>query len=204
MKDGLADGASSIIDPWVETSFVQDALAGGSYTVSTEGLTVHIGKKTDYVVEVGLDENDYVDDTKLVLVYTNENNTTFNYNGIPMFDVSGAGYEYEGAEDFKQTSDTKVFALVVEPLAANTLDAYKSMVTVGNGSATVIDYDELNDVNGNGTVNWDDIISVYAVAEHNETAFTKAMAVVIKADTNHDKVANIYDATSVLKAVYGG
>ena len=201
VKEGLADGSYSVLTN--KKSFAEDALSDADYTVSTQNLTVHIGQRTDYAVEVGLDEGDYVAGTKLVLVYSN-GDMTFDYNGIQMFDVTGAGYQYDGKEDFIQDENTKVYALVADALAENTLDAYKAKITVDNDEAPVIDYADINDVNFSKSVTWDDIISVYAVAEHNKEAFQRAMSVVLKADTNHNKTVNIYDLTTVIKAVYGG
>ena len=186
-------------------------------TVTTEdgGFTAEctVTVEPKYVVEVNIEEDgDYVADeessTKLVLVYTNSDDMTFKYNNIQMFDVTGAGYTYEGGLPFTQAEGTtKVYALVVDALAENTLAVYEEKIVTSTETLDaeyIIDYSEPNDINISGGVNWDDIISVYAVAEHNEIAFAGAMKVVIKADRNRDKMADANDATDVITAVYGG
>lgn len=157
-----------------------------------------------YVVEVDITtDGDYAGATKLVLVYTNVDGITFDYNGAQMFDVSDAGYKYNDVTEF-----TYVYGLVVDSDGKTTLDEYKAEVTVDyEGTAEKIDYTVPYDVNLIGGVNWLDIISIYSVADHDDDIFVgvnEYMKLIIKADTNRDKVVRADDTDKLYTAVYGG
>ena len=118
-----------------------------------------------------------------------------------MFDVSDAGYKYNG------TGYTYVYGLVVESLEENTVEAYEAKVTMDTvDTAEKIDYSVPYDVNllGDGAT-WLDIIAIYSVADHDDDIFVNEyMKQIIKADTNGDKVVRANDTDELYTAVYGG
>ncbi len=197
------------------------------YTITKDGYEKIEGtytftiKEPVYKVEVDVTETaDYVSGYKLVLVYTDAENVTFDYAGIQMLDASGAKdkYLYNGTDDYEH-----VFALVVESLDGmeslteeQRKAAYEALVTVDyEDKAEPIDYDldcdpECDpecvhrdcDINFSNSVNFNDIVAAYSVLEKDEEAFEDYMAGVIKADVNFSKTANNEDVTIIIGAVY--
>ena len=156
----------------------------------------------NYLVEVVFgEESDYVSGTKLVLVYTNASGVTFDFDGVKMLDVSNAGYTYLNRGE----THKYVYALVVDAFKyGTTLDMYKAEITLDyENEASKIDYTVKEDVNLNGSVTWNDIISAYTVVEYDKYAFENQMEGFIKADTNRDKKATSADATPIINVVYG-
>ena len=162
----------------------------------------------DYVVEVNLDRTgEYIAQKRLVLVYTNATGITFDFDGIQMYDVTGADYEYEG-EGFTQTADTKVYALVVDAIDNGVFEDYEAKVSPDYlETATVITYDKNyefldvlydNDVNQDQLVEWFDIMTVYMVSACEEDK----MHYILKADVNGDKVVTLDDASSIINQLY--
>lgn len=207
VKDGYGNGSSSTLTHF--RTEAKDSITPTVYDISAKELTVTVGERPKYVVEVG---EDYVGATKLVLVYTNEEGISFDYDGVQMFDVSGAGYKYNG------TGYTYVYGLVVEGtkkvMNAETNEEetiplmyeefYNNVKVDYEETAEKIDYTVPYDVNLLGdSGNWLDIIAIYSVADHDEDIFVnKYMKQIIKADTNRDKVVRTNDTDELFKAVY--
>ena len=118
-----------------------------------------------------------------------------------MLDVSNAGYTYLNRGE----THKYVYALVVDAFKyGTTLDMYKAEITLDyENEASKIDYTVKEDVNLNGSVTWNDIISAYTVVEYDKYAFENQMEGFIKADTNRDKKATSADATPIINVVYG-
>lgn len=182
------------------------------YEEVTKTVTIVVNTPVFYV-EAGVmsgAERDFVDEIKLVLVYTNAENVTFDYNGVKMLDVTEAGYTYE--YDSSMTFE-HVYALAVEAYAEQNLDLYKANITLdySANAATKISYDytcepgssdgEL-DVNSNKEITRDDIMSVFIVAQADRHAFETRMATFIKADVNKDKEVVADDVTDIIGVVY--
>lgn len=182
--------------------YTVDGVAG--YEAFTQTVTITV-LKPDYVVEVAFGEDsDYVDGTKLVLVYTNAEDVSFDFDGVKMFDVTnaklyGGEYLYNGTTPYEH-----VYALVVEALSTSELKSYEAKIVLDyENEAEKINYDPNNDINFNGRVTWDDISAAYTVLEKDEYAFTQQMKGFIKADTNRDKRATSLDVSPIITDVYG-
>ncbi len=181
------------------TYVIEYSITKDGYTAVEGNVTITMGDPI-YVVEVAFGvDSDYVDGTKLVLVYTDAENVTFDFDGVQMFDVTAAGYKYNNTESYEH-----VYALVVEALDGVTdIAGYEAKVSVDyKEKATVISYEPNNDINLGGTVTWDDIMAAYSVIEKSEYAFNNQMAGFIKADTNRDKKATSADVTPIINDVY--
>ena len=135
-----------------------------------------------YVVET----NEYVAGYSLVLVYTNSDKVTYSYDGNAMLDVSNAGYTKDGE------SYSYVYAWVVK----------------GQGNADKIDYlttgtpNKINyscDVNASGSVDLRDVSAVVCVYNtDNNYMVASQMALVLRADVNHDKSVTMSDVSQIL------
>ena len=178
-----------------------------TYTVSKPGynpvsgeITVTIDKP-DYFVEVNFGERtDFVSGTKLVLVYTEVDGVSFEFDGVRMLDVSDSGYEYYGTKPYEH-----VYALVVDCAYGDDFSDYEDDVSIvySTDGVKTVNYKYTNDVNCNECVTWDDIMAAYTVLEKNEEAFKSFMAGVIKTDTTRDKVADTSDVFPIITEVYG-
>ncbi len=182
-----------------------------TYTVSKLGYKTVTGTHSitvtapaagvDYVVEVNLsgeDLSDYVAGKKLVLVYTNNKDINFTYDGADMYDVTAAGYEYVGDEEFVKNENTKVYALVVDAIADGELANYEvNVAPVYETGATVVTYS--CDLNGDENITLRDVSVAYGVLNQYAEYFTNNMDSVLMADVNGDKIVTIADADAVME-----
>lgn len=153
----------------------------------------------DFVVEVNMEEaGDYVGGYKLVLVYTNAEKVTFDYDSVQMLDVSDSEYKYNNTDEYNF-----VYALVVESIDTTDIENYKNLVTVDyKDTATKVDYEYAHDINFSKTVNFNDIVAAYSVLEKDANTFANYMAGVIKADVDFNRTANTLDMTPIISEVY--
>ncbi len=213
-KNVKASTQSEFTFKFAEISILTDYESVNNITVPCNDAEFSIKINLDYVVEVGTSKYDYyITGKKLVLVYTNATGITFDYDGIQMYEVTGAGYEYEGEdeEEFTQTADTKVYALVVDAINNGVFEDYEVKVSPDHvETATVITYDKEytfdnklfdNDVSGDSYVKPNDITNVYLVAVCNEIALGE-MDIMLKADVDGDKQVNMFDAKSIINELY--
>ncbi len=162
------------------------------------------------VVEVLFGEqNDYTDDNKMVLVYTNAKNVSFTYDNAQeieqMYDVSGGKYEYVDRDGNKVKYDY-VYALVVEALSETgdydtDIKTYEDRIGVNYqsvDSSYIIDYNKPYDINGVDPVDYNDIISAYSVLANDPAP----MHGIIKLDTDFSKTANTMDVVPIIGEVY--
>lgn len=181
------------------------ASTNGIYNFTTSDLTVKIGEDISYVVEVNFSE-DYIDGKKIILVYTNNDGISFDYDGVTMYDVTSKGYEYIGDEDFIQTSDTKVYAIVVDAVENATLDDYKANVAVIYEQISADKVISLPtsglecDLNKSGDIDIGDPISAYGVFHGDSELYPLHMELILETDVNNDKCINEEDTDCFEKA----
>ena len=203
VKGEVGDTSSLISTPRIDAN---DSTLQTDYSISTKDMTVTVGERLKYVVEVG---EDYVAGKKLVLVYTDEE-LTFTYDGDAMYEVTDKGYKYEapdGTEDDHVYAH--VYALVVDAINGGDLDAYKAKVeSVENGTAEKIDYtnkhkitgDIIVEINGAQALTWNDITAAYNAITNDGRSYKRFMAGCIKVDVNGDKHVTSADAEKIVSA----
>ena len=181
-----------------------------SYT-TVEGTLTIVVENAEYVVEVNVvDDADYVNDYKLVLVYTNTANVSFKYGRNEMVDVTAKGYVYDpnnGSGVFAYDANTtKVFAFVVNAIDGADLSDYEALITPVYDDATVssLEGEVALDINLDGTHDIRDITSAFGVLNVDETLFTNTryQRLILAADTNNNKNVDIIDVTDVIYKVY--
>ncbi len=152
-----------------------------------------------YVVELNHDyvANDIGAKT-LVLVYTDSDDISFNYDGAPVFDVTYKGYKYNDGSD-EGVAYAKVYAIAVDYAAAyvakvkvvyKEADA-KYLLTLPNPEF---------DLTRDGKISISDVTSAYAVYNADPDYFINYMKHVLTADVVADKKVNGGDTGAYVKA----
>lgn len=187
---------------------VNYTISKANYATATGSIIVNV-KAPKYVVEVDLGENtDYVAGKKLVLVYVNSDKVSFTYGDgadkLTMFDVTSKGYIYDNGETFEQLPDTKVFAVVVDPINAGDFNRYKDMVEIvysPTDSEYVIETpNPVCDLNASDSIDIGDVIAAYATFHGDDAYYPDLMKVVLKADILADKFVNEDDTNACAEA----
>lgn len=128
---------------------------------------------------------EYVPGWSLVLVYSDYEASSYLYNGVAMFDVSAAKYQYNGE------SYAKVFGLVVAG------DAYQDSVSYTSTAAEVVTYS--TDINNSGTTEINDVVNTIAVYNGDAAYMTDAQMVkVLRSDVNCSKYVDSDDTQAVI------
>ena len=150
---------------------------------------------------------DWVTGWDIVLVYTNEANVGFTYDGTFMYDMSNLADKYAYGDQnvgkgVKAGKDiyTYVYGLVVYGDADKSLvdpsNDYAKMMKIDDGAAQGSQYD----VNNTGNIDINDLVAVqgtYNVSAQYLNA--EQMAVVLKADVNRDKLVDTRDCSQIKK-----
>ncbi len=168
-------------DAWT----MSEAIAGDTVVPAIVTPATVTTVDPDYLVEVAL-TSDYVSGKKLVLVYTNSDDISFNYDGATMYDVSSK---------YTKDSYSYSYAIVVDAIENGNLAAYEAEVAIVYNTISadyVISYDESNinyDLNGSEGVNLRDVTIAYGVLNGNDTVYDR-MDIVLNADINADGAVN--------------
>lgn len=198
--DGVAEDSVSVTNPGTYTiKYWTEQEANGYTALAEKTFTLTITNECDYVVEVS-ETADYVAGYKLVLVYTNTDNVTFEYGGKLMIDVTSRGYKYDGV------SYNHVYAFVTPALDETfDLDAYKDLIQCNipgkDGLYTMPAY--TTDLNFDGDMTVLDISTGYGIYNAIDTymAEIKYQKNILRADTNGDKKVDTADTAAVVNAV---
>ncbi len=208
----------------------------GTYTINFKTTYAEPGYKNideTFILTIGAPErfvevnltggyfSDYTVGKKLVLVHTSEDGVSFEYDGIPMVDVSAAGYKYYNTD----RKYDKVFALVVDYISNDAVLAdYEAKVEAVNGYAKYkIDDEYDTNINYYSTflsevVDGTDVTSIYNVLNQtsfsgdanpfsvsyaeNKKVYMDNMLIVLKSDVKKDKIIDGNDAQDVVSDAY--
>ncbi|MGN0179126.1 MAG: hypothetical protein ACI4DY_06760 [Monoglobaceae bacterium] len=147
---------------------------------------------------------------RMIIVYTDKANLYFTYgDNTKLYDVSQAKYIYaddEGLEYSYTENYAHKFAIVI-PAEYNgeaqlTPDEYRAKVKVSNDGENIISigaYD--HNVNFSTETDLNDLSAVYGVYNAREDYMINSMNVVLKSDTNNDKIVDTKDANLVKEEV---
>ena len=175
------------------------------YTITTEnGYANKTGKVTitvkdpEFVVETTKWTNM---GKKLVLVYTNQDDLYFTYNGNLMINVDAKGYKYENTTEYEH-----VFAFVTDELANDVVDNYKAnikYISEDEGLFILTAGYSKADINFSKSLNVQDITVEYGIVNLHSEIYgdVKYQKHLLKGDTNGDKIVNGADTGYVVSEV---
>ena len=163
-----------VASDWSEGYSEQPAEECGVSNASVNVLSAKTAQK---------ETTEFVAGYSLVLVYTDYGTELYAYDGVPMYDVTSAGYLYNDSSAYAH-----VYALVVQGSA----DLSKAAVTAALLGGTVT-YSP--DVDESGTVDQADAGAVQAVYN---TSAMEDMLIILRADRNGDKTVDIFDYAEII------
>ena len=163
-----------VASDWSEGYSEQPAEECGVSNASVNVLSAKTAQK---------ETTEFVAGYSLVLVYTDDGTELYAYDGVPMYDVTSAGYLYNDSSAYAH-----VYALVVQGSA----DLSKAAVTAALLGGTVT-YSP--DVDESGTVDQADAGAVQAVYN---TSAMEDMLIILRADINGDKTVDIFDYAEII------
>lgn len=142
------------------------------------------------VPEFVCESTEYVPGYSLVLVYSDFKNgdIIYQYDGQNMFDVTAAGYVYNGV------SFSHVYGIVVKGFAA------ESKISGVNGKPSKIGYS--CDVNVSNAIDLKDVVNTISIYNA-DSAYMKyeQMPLILRADVDHSKNVNVQDTAIILSKI---
>lgn len=195
LSDLLADGGYTYYGTYGGVFDSKTEYTNGSGLTSLSNARVEAPQDPEYEVEC---ITDYVSGYCLILVYTNDD-VTFSFNEGGMYDVTSAGYKYNGTA-YDHVYATVVYGRTGDP--AETISTETLKAGVKTDSTAVIDTLTYSlDVNNSDSVDLRDAVAVVAVYNVNETYMRNHLPIVLKADVSHDKKVDASDFGKI-KAEY--
>ncbi len=122
-----------------------------------------------------------------------------------MYDVTSKGYTYDNGETFAQGAETKVFAIVVNPINAGDEGRYKDMINIVynpvDSAYKLNTPDPVCNLNDSADgIDIGDVIAAYGTYHGDSAYFPALMKVVLRADIDGDKFVNEEDTDACADA----